>query len=81
MSCDVTVLYFASLREAAGCASECVRTDAADLAGLYEQVRARHGFAFGREQLRVAVADAFVAWETPLPVNGEVAFIPPVSGG
>ena len=81
MSVEVTVLYFASLREAAGCSSERVRTDAADLAGLYEQLRTRHRFAFARDRLSVAVADAFVAWETRLPVEGEIAFIPPVSGG
>ena len=42
---DINVLYFASLRDAAGAASETLETDAADLAALYAQVRDRHGFA------------------------------------
>ena len=65
---SITVLYFASLRDAAGVDSEQVnRPDS--LAALYESLRARHGFALQRERLRVAVDGA------------EVAFIPPVSGG
>lgn len=81
MSHAVTVLYFASLRDAAGQGCEQVWTDAPDLAALYEELRVRHGFAFERARLRVAVGDAFMPWETALPVAGEVAFIPPVSGG
>ena len=34
MSATITVLYFASLREAAGIASEQVHSDAADLRGV-----------------------------------------------
>src|SRR5205085_270675 len=40
----VTVLYFASLRDAAGVSSEAVESDAADLRALYESLRIRHGF-------------------------------------
>ena len=40
----VTVLYFASLRDAAGVASETVEAGA-DLRALYDALRARHGFA------------------------------------
>lgn len=81
MTAQVTVLYFASLRDAAGGAGEQVRTDAADLRALYAELRARHGFALPVERLRVAVDGAFARWDDPLPDGGEVAFIPPVSGG
>lgn len=77
----LTVLYFASLRDAAGLAEETVDTDAADLAGLYEALRARHGFALPRERLRVAVDGAFACWGDAPRAGSEVAFIPPVSGG
>ena len=77
----VSVLYFASLRDAAGVAGEAVDSDAADLAALYAQLRARHGFVLGRERLRVAVDAAFASWQEPLREGSEVAFIPPVSGG
>lgn len=75
-----TVLYFASLRDAAGVASEPVDADG-DLSGLYELLRARHGFALPRERLRVAVDGEFARWDQPVRAGSEIAFIPPVSGG
>ena len=77
----LTLLYFASLRDAAGMATESVDTDAADLGALYDGARARHGFALPRERLRVAVDGAFAAWDDAPRAGSEVAFIPPVSGG
>lgn len=77
----LTVLYFASLRDAAGTASESVEADAPDLRALYEALRARHGFALPVERLRVAVDGAFARWDEAPRAGSEVAFIPPVSGG
>lgn len=77
---SITVLYFASLRDAAGVASETLPLPAS-LPVLYEALRARHGFALARERLRVAMDGEFVAWDTPPREGAEVAFIPPVSGG
>jgi molybdopterin synthase sulfur carrier subunit len=77
---SVTVLYFASLRDAAGVASEA-RPVPPSLQALYEQVRAEHGFTLPAERLRVAVDGAFVRWDAPLRDGCEIAFIPPVSGG
>ncbi|MDH5834730.1 MoaD/ThiS family protein [Luteimonas kalidii] len=81
MMARVTLLYFASLRDAAGTGSETLDTDAADCAGLYEQVRVRHGFALPRERMRVAVDGAFAGWDAAPRDGAEIAFIPPVSGG
>ena len=76
----VTVLYFASLRDAAGVASESVETDT-DLRSLYSTLRERHGFMLPVERLRVAVDGAFARWDDVVRDGSEVAFIPPVSGG
>jgi len=76
----VTVLYFASLRDAAGMSSETVEA-AADLRALYETLRERHGFVLPVERLRVAVDGAFARWDDNVRDGSEVAFIPPVSGG
>lgn len=81
MTVTLTVLYFASLRERAGAARESVTTSAADLSGLYAEVQMRHGIAWPREHLRVAVDGEFARWQDPLRSGSEVAFIPPVSGG
>lgn len=81
MTVKLTVLYFASLRDAAGLASEKIDTAAPDLRVLYLEARARHGFEWPVEKLRVAVDGAFARWEDAPRAGSEVAFIAPVSGG
>jgi molybdopterin synthase sulfur carrier subunit len=77
----VDVRYFASLRDAAGMASEPVGTAALDLRALYAELQVRHGFTLPVDRLRVAVDGAFACWDEPLHEGSEVALIPPVSGG
>ena len=77
----VNLLYFASLRDAAGQGGEAWTTEAADLRALYAEVQAQHGFALPVERLRVAVDGAFARWADPVRAGSEIAFIPPVSGG
>ena len=75
------LLYFASLRDAAGYAEETVASDAQDVRALYAELAARHGFGFAPERLRVAVNGAFTDWNRRLADHDEVVFLPPVSGG
>jgi molybdopterin synthase sulfur carrier subunit len=77
---SVTVLYFASLRDAAGVESEVLPAPAS-LAGRYEELRTRHQLPLPRERMRVAVDGAFCGWDAPVGEGAEIAFIPPVSGG
>jgi molybdopterin synthase sulfur carrier subunit len=77
----VRVLYFASLRDAARRDEEMLDVAADTLERLYENARARHGFAFAREQLRVARNGVFAQWDEFVGEGDEIAFIPPVSGG
>ncbi|HEY5970405.1 MAG TPA: MoaD/ThiS family protein [Pseudoxanthomonas sp.] len=81
MMATVTLLYFASLREMAGVASQAFETTAPDLRGLYAEVQARHGFHWPMASLRVAVDGEFAHWPDRLREGSEIAFIPPVSGG
>lgn len=81
MTAHVTLLYFAGLRDAAGVPSEVVDSAAPDLRVLYLEARARHGFEWPVEALRVAVDGAFARWEDAPRDGSEIAFIPPVSGG
>jgi len=76
-----TLLYFASLRDAAGCAQESVASDASDPRALYESAAVRHGFKMPLERVRVAVNGEFAARDCALCDGDEVAFLPPVSGG
>jgi molybdopterin synthase sulfur carrier subunit len=75
------ILYFASLRDAAGCDSEDCVAATTDARALYAQLRERHGFTLDHERLRVAVNGEFAAWDRGLADGDEVAFLPPVSGG
>lgn len=77
----VTVLYFASLRDAAGVATESVETSAATLGELYDALRSRHRFVLATERLRVAVDGVFADWGDVPREGSEIALIPPVSGG
>lgn len=77
----VDVLYFASLRDAAGRERERMERPVDGLAALYEALRARHGFLLARERVRVAVNGAFVDWDHVPGDGDEIVFVPPVSGG
>ena len=78
---SVTILYFASLRDAAGSARETLQTTAADLRALYLELQQKHGFALPADRLRVAVDGTFARWEDTPRDGAEIAFIPPGSGG
>ncbi len=77
---SIRVLYFASLRDAAGIESEIVEHDG-DLQSLYLTLREKYGFALPVDRLRVAMDGAFARWHDRPDDGAEVAFIPPVSGG
>ena len=83
---NVTVLYFAGLREALGCDREQlalpghVRTAGA----LREWLRERGGAwsqALSSGSLRIAVDQDMAGADTVLHGGAEVAFFPPVTGG
>jgi len=78
---NYTLLYFASLRDAAGCAQERVASEARNPGSLYADAAARHGFRMPPERVRVAVNGAFAARDVVLNDGDEIAFLPPVSGG
>ena len=77
----VVLLYFASLRDAAGTGNETIESSAPDLQGLYAEAQARHAFHWPLANLRVSVDGEFARWADPVRDGSEIAFIPPVSGG
>jgi molybdopterin synthase sulfur carrier subunit len=81
----VTVKYFASIREAVGCATEPLDTAALTLGELRDELIARGGayaesLARGRA-VRMAVDHVMGADAAALREGAEVAFFPPVTGG
>lgn len=77
----IKVSYYAKLREERGRSEETLVSAAVTPAALYQSLQETHGFSLRPYQLRVAVNDAFVFWDTALKDGDTVVFIPPVAGG
>ena len=79
------VLYFAWVRERIGLPRETVETDAATVADLVNELRAReerYAAAFSDlSALRVALDQELSEFDAPLEGVREVAFFPPMTGG
>ena len=79
------VLYFAWVRERIGLPRERIDTDAATVADLVNELRARedrYAAAFADlTALRVAVDQELTDFDAPLSGVREVAFFPPMTGG
>ena len=81
---QVTIKYFASIREAIGQASEQRETTAATLAGLRDELLAAGpSYAcLGRGRaVRMALGQVMSDENVLLSPGCEVAFFPPVTGG
>ena len=82
---QITVRYFASIREAVGQGSEPVQTTAATLGELRDELIARGGayassLARGKA-VRMALNQVLSDDAAALSAGAEVAFFPPVTGG
>lgn len=78
---NVTIRYFAVLKEKAGRASESWTTGAATAAELYQELRERYGFPLEERHVKLALNREYKDLSSPLRDGDEVVFIPPVSGG
>ena len=78
---NITVTYFAQLRELTGTSSEAIQTDSETPAGLFEELRAKYQLPLKRKGMMVAVNGDFTGWSHSLAEGEEVVFIPPVAGG
>jgi len=80
-SVRVVLEHFASLCDKAGTPTETVTTSARDVAGLWEETRARLDLAFERDAVKAARNDEFVDWDAPLRDGDRISFLPPFAGG
>ena len=82
---QITVRYFASLREALGAQEQIELPEATTLAALRDRLIAsspRHADALRRGRtLRCAVNQQLAEESASLQAGAEVAFFPPVTGG
>lgn len=84
---EITLRFFASVREALGTAEETVTLPqgVTTVGAVREHLMARGGAwedALGADRpLRTAFNHVMCPAETPVEAGGEVAFFPPVTGG
>jgi sulfur-carrier protein len=82
---QVSIKYFASVREALGSSGEQISTNASTVAALRDELLARGG-AFAQtlergQALRIALNHTMTEETAALTEGCEVAFFPPVTGG
>lgn len=81
----IDILYFAWVRERIGVPREKVETQAATVADLVEELKARearYAAAFADvSALRVALDQELAEFSAPLSGVREIAFFPPMTGG
>ena len=81
----IDVMYFAWVRERIGLPRERIETDAATVADLIDELKAReprYEIAFADlKSLRVALDQELSSFDAPLAGVREVAFFPPMTGG
>ena len=78
---NITIEYFALLREQRGCQTETVLTEVETAAELFEDMKAKYSFSLTRSNLRVAINKELRDWTNKLENNDVVVFLPPVAGG
>lgn len=82
---NITVRYFASIREAMGTGSETLDTSVTTVGALREALMTRSeaaaaALAHGKA-VRMALNQDMCQGDAPLKPGDEVAFFPPVTGG
>ncbi|MBS7807081.1 molybdopterin converting factor subunit 1 [Variovorax sp. PCZ-1] len=82
---QISIKYFASVREALGSSGEQLQTTASTVAALRDELIARGG-AFAQtlargQALRIALNHTMTEEDAALTEGCEVAFFPPVTGG
>ena len=76
---NITLLYFAALREATGKDQETCTTAAHTVAELHAELPQR--YPLPAVPLRAARNHVFCDWHEALADQDTIAFIPPVAGG
>jgi len=78
---QITVTYFAELRERAGLDSETISTDSDSLSELYLELKSKYAFPLEPSVTQVARNDEFSSMDAGFEDGDKIVFIPPVAGG
>ena len=78
---NVTIRYFAALREQAQLSGEERELTVQTAGELFAQLNEQHNFSLTADQIKVAINQEYQPMDHKLQVGDEIVFIPPVSGG
>lgn len=78
---QITIKYFAALREQAGRSEEQRQSESTSAADLYQELAQSYGLTLTLKDLKVAINNCYQPLDTPLKNGDTVVFIPPVAGG
>lgn len=78
---NITILYFAKLREEANKRDELLKTDANTAIEVFNFLKEKYNFSLSEDYLRVAINDEFAEWDDRINDNDILVFIQPVAGG
>jgi molybdopterin converting factor subunit 1 len=78
---QISIRFFAMLREQAGVSALECHTAAGTPGELYQELQTSHGLQFPVTLLRVAINGRYSTMEAPLQNGDRVVYIPPVAGG
>lgn len=78
---DVTIEYFAFLKEQAGISQETGAFAGQTAGQVYAEIAKNRGFSMCKSKLTFAVNDQFVQKDHVLAAGDRLVFIPPVAGG
>lgn len=78
---NISVIYFAALREQAKKREEKIDTSSETAVELYRELQSRYGFTLDSTEITVAINDRNASLGVVLQSGDRVVFIPPVAGG
>jgi len=81
MGLEISIEYFAILREQRGLERETLTTNSQTAAELYQELQVAHQFSLSPASVRASINEKMVDWNHPLQEGDTVVFIPPVAGG
>lgn len=78
---NVTVKYFALLKDVAKKSTEQVSTSSTTVKELYSELNSKYNFPISSDSIRFALNDEYVKAETTLCDGDTIVFISPIAGG
>lgn len=78
---EISIQYFALLREEAGVNSEKLNVSCHNYNELYELLKDKYKFSLPSHFIQIAVNDQFQQMHNEVRNGDSIVFIPPVAGG